>query len=112
MNIAAGKIAEQAAVVYLQQHGLRIIKQNYACRHGEIDIIAEDNNTLVFVEVRQRQRFLDAAESIIAAKQQRLITAASHYLSNDNEQLCRFDAILIDGNGDIVWLRHAFDANQ
>lgn len=110
MNIAVGKIAEQAAAAFLQNKGLRLITSNYYCRRGEIDIIAEDGATLVFVEVRRRRHMSAAAESINPRKQQRLTAAATHYLAADGERPCRFDVVLVDGNNKINWLRNAFNA--
>ena len=112
MNIAAGKIAEQAAAAFLQKKGLRLVTRNYYCRRGEIDIVAEDGATLVFVEVRQRRHMTDAAESVNPRKQRRLTAAAAHYLAASGERLCRFDVVLVDGNGQICWLRDAFNAAQ
>ncbi len=49
-----GAKAEKAAENYLQQQGLRRLAQNYQCRFGEIDLIMQDGDTLVFIEVRCR----------------------------------------------------------
>ncbi len=105
--------AEQRAADYLQERGLRIVERNFRCRGGEIDLVARDGDTLVFVEVRARSRqtFGGAAESITAAKQGRILLAARHYLARmDVQPACRFDAVLIQG-GALEWLRDAFDAS-
>ena len=51
---ARGADAEELAAAFLQQHGLTLVTRNYRCRFGEIDLIARDGDTLVFIEVRQR----------------------------------------------------------
>lgn len=112
---AAGRAAERLARDFLQQRGLHIRSLNYRAPGGEIDIIAEEGKTLVFVEVRMRRdaRFGTAADSIDAGKQRRLIKAAQHYLQTlgrGDSQPCRFDAICITGGdaADVLWVRDAF----
>jgi putative endonuclease len=96
-----GAAAEALAAEFLQAQGLSIVARNYRCRGGEIDLIASDGETLIFVEVRLRSdaAFGGAAESITAAKKKRLSFAAAHYLSRlkpaRREPPCRFDAILM-----------------
>ena len=95
----AGAAAEALAAEFLQARRLAVVKRNYRCR-GEIDLIARDGATLVFVEVRLRSSsaFGGARESITAAKRRRLKFAAGLFLSNlRREPPCRFDAILLDG---------------
>lgn len=111
-HISAGKDAEQTAAAFLQNEGLQILARNYRCRRGEIDIVAEDGRTLVFVEVRRRKRLSDAAESIDGRKRARLTAAALQYLSGGDSRACRFDAILVDANNSVRWLRAAFDAAE
>jgi len=109
----AGAQAEQLAADYLLRHGLRLITKNYRSRFGEIDLILADGNVLVFVEVRLRRNanFGGAAASIDARKQAKLITTAQQYLTTlPTVPPCRFDAILLDGSGQIEWLKNAFSA--
>lgn len=108
-----GAAAEQRAEAYLTGKGLRLVRRNFRVRGGEIDLVMRDGPTLVFVEVRQRSRadFGGAAESITAVKRARLILAARHFLAlTDADAPCRFDAVLIQGEG-LEWLRAAFDAS-
>lgn len=108
----SGAAAEDRAAEYLQRQGLKLVARNYRCRAGEIDLILQDGNSLVFVEVRSRAStaFGGAAASITPAKQAKLIRAAEHYLlQHPNPAPCRFDAVLIDGNN-LQWLRNAFEA--
>lgn len=105
-----GAAAELLAARFLAQRGLTIVGRNYRCRGGEIDIIARDAGTLVFVEVRMRRNraFGGPAESITARKRHRLRLAAQHYLARfRDEPPCRFDAILLDAlaANRIEWLR-------
>ena len=107
-----GEAAESLAAEFLRAHGLAISQRNYRCRFGEIDLIARDGATLVFVEVRQRrsETYGGAAESLTAAKRARLVAAARHYLARHRSvPPCRFDAVLIRGEPPrIEWIRDAF----
>lgn len=108
----AGREAENLAATFLQGQGLRLVARNYRCRMGEIDLIMEQDGTLVFVEVRMRRSagFGGAAASITAHKQRKLIHAAQHYLQQQTRQPpCRFDALLLDGDT-IEWIKDAFSA--
>lgn len=109
-----GAEAEALAAAFLERRGLRIIERNYRCRLGEIDLVAREGDTIVFVEVRQRssRAFGGAAASITARKRMRLARAARHYLSRMGTlPACRFDAVLIEGSpAQIEWLRDAFGA--
>jgi putative endonuclease len=77
-----GAFGERLAAAHLAAKGYRIRARNYRCREGEIDIVAQDGETLVFVEVRTRRG--DAlgtpAESVTAAKESRLVAAATAYV--------------------------------
>jgi putative endonuclease len=110
-----GAAAEALAARFLQTRGLTVVARNYRCRGGEIDLIAQDGSTLVFVEVRLRRgsAFGGAAASITAAKRRRFALAARHYLGRlGREPPCRFDAILLDGLASerIEWLRDIMSA--
>lgn len=112
-----GQVAEQSALDYLLQHGLALLERNYRTRCGEIDLILQLNDLIIFVEVRYRSRsdYGNAAESITATKQQRLRNAAAQYLQARpklQQHPCRFDAILVSGlapNFAIEWLQNAFE---
>ena len=80
------------------RNGLTVVGRNFRTRFGEIDLIAREGRTLVFVEVRLRSstRFGGAVESITAAKRSRLVNAAREYIARTGgEPTCRFDAILM-----------------
>lgn len=108
---AAGARAEELCAEVLRGCGLRILERNWHCRHGEIDLIAEDGDTLVFAEVRLRndRAFGGAAESVTAAKRARLAAAARLYSMRRPNAACRFDVLLVAGDPPrIEWIRDAF----
>jgi putative endonuclease len=89
-----GKRAEELTAEELRGRGWEIVETNFRCRGGEIDIIARDGSTLVFVEVRSRRRddFMSPAESVDYRKQQKIIRAAEYYLYTKQLDCdCRFD---------------------
>ena len=110
----AGARAEELCAELLRRAGLRVLARNWRCRHGEIDLVAEEGGTLVFAEVRLRrdERFGGAAESVTMAKQARLIAAARLYLMRRPNADCRFDVLLLDAleTDRIRWIRNAFTA--
>ena len=107
-----GVDSEAMAAAFLQGRGLEILVRNYRCRLGEIDLVARDGATTVFVEVRRRasSAFGGAAASITQSKRAKLVRAARHYLSGFRDvPQCRFDALLIEGEPPrIEWIRNAF----
>lgn len=110
-----GDQAEGLAATLIERAGLRILERNYRVRGGEIDCIALDGETLVFVEVRYRKNnhFGGAAASIDQRKQQRIIHAAQIYLLKHPRHAsrpCRFDCILLDAlNAEAMeWVKDAF----
>jgi putative endonuclease len=108
-----GRAAEQLALRFLTDAGMQLKSRNYSCRMGEIDLILLDGDTLVFVEVRQRRNsaYGSAGESITSRKQRKLVAAAGHYLARQRKlPQCRFDAVLVDAQGRIEWIRDAFGA--
>jgi putative endonuclease len=113
MSRALGAAAEQLAARYLLARGYRILATNYTCQGGELDLVAEEGPTLVFVEVRSRRSsaFGGAAETVGPIKRKRLIHAASHYLGHQcrgAERPCRFDLVAIDA-GEITHIQDAFE---
>ena len=112
-----GQAGELAACDYLAcQKQMQILTRNYRSRTGEIDIIARDNDTLVFIEVKTRQscRHGQPCEAVSRRKQQKIIHAAMSYLSRHNiwDFPCRFDVIEVmpsaSGQFHIHHIRHAF----
>jgi putative endonuclease len=107
-----GGEAEEAAARFLARMGLEIVARNYRTRLGEIDLVARDGATLVFVEVRMRSgtRFGGAAASIDHRKRARIEAAARQFLARlAREPACRFDVVTLDGDNRASWLRGAFE---
>ncbi|MDH5258286.1 MAG: YraN family protein [Gammaproteobacteria bacterium] len=108
-----GKSAENLAAEYLAKQGLNVIDRNFSAKTGEIDLIAMDSKTLVFVEVKFRKNSLfgQPYETVTHSKQQKIIRTAQTYLQKNKKysnKACRFDIISILNN-DITWLKHAFE---
>jgi putative endonuclease len=109
-----GTIGEDVAVDYLMKKGYRIIQRNYRFEHGEIDIVAEDGNVLVFVEVKARRskEFGEPEEAVTSCKRGKIRATADGYLfENDiDDKECRFDVIAIDYHDNKTEIRHIIDA--
>lgn len=104
---------EQLAADYLKTKGFHIVAHNYRLRIGEIDLICQDDKTLVFVEVKSRRshRYGDGAEAISLAKQRKIVTVAQVYLGRfADPPPCRFDAVIVDFSAEPPVLRHLEDA--
>ena len=108
--------SEDIAAEFLQRQGLELLVTNYRNRTGEIDLIMIDDQTLVFVEVKQRRdsQFGRPEESVGMAKQAKLRrTAASYLQHHDRSQSwpCRFDVVAITGGPHAPvcrWIQNAF----
>lgn len=97
-SITLGKYGEDFAAGILEAEGCTILERNFRCRAGEIDIIAEKNGELYFVEVKTRRGLTVGrpAEAVTLQKQRRIRTAASLYLQSyggEQERLCGFHVI-------------------
>jgi putative endonuclease len=116
---AAGAVFEHRACEALQQAGLVLLARNFTTRHGELDLVMRQGDTVVFVEVRHRLRAShgDAAASVTASKQAKLISAAQLWLAEHpqhSHRPCRFDVVCYDGPADgarMSWWRNAFEAD-
>lgn len=114
-----GELGEQEAVRFLQKKRYQVVDRNVAFREGEIDIVAVHDRTVVFVEVKTRRSDRKGApwEAVDAGKQEKLIRAASVYLSRERltDQRYRFDIISItwedeSSRPEIEHLESAFQA--
>ena len=99
-RLALGVKGEDLACEALVERGCAVVTRRYSTEHGEIDIVARDGETLVFVEVKTRRdgSFGDPEEAVTVQKQQRLVWMAMDYLARQNvgEVECRFDVIGIN----------------
>ena len=114
-----GNRQEKYAARYLRQQGLKLLKSNYLCQLGEIDLIMLDSQQqLIFIEVRYRSQelFGSAIESITNRKQTKIRLTATHFLlahPQYNHLACRFDVIGITPSSighisEIEWIKNAF----
>lgn len=112
---ALGRFGEDLAEQYLVRAGFRILARNVHLRHAELDLVALDRTTLVFVEVRLRSsaRFGSGAESVDARKRRRIVAAAAELLARGElprAPRIRFDVIAVDAGRDPPELEHFRDA--
>ncbi len=95
MNIGkTGQEGEKRVANFLRQNGFVIVKRNYQCRYGEIDIIAESDEYILFVEVKTRKQnaLISGVEAVDSHKQSRLTLSAQDYISKTLcEKQPRFD---------------------
>lgn len=116
-NKFLGGIGEKAAAEYLESQGYRIIERNYKCKLGEIDIIAADKDTVVFVEVKTRSSntFGQPGEAVNYHKQKKIVRTALSYISNKKlfNWMSRFDVVeVITDNDRIIDINLIRDAFQ
>jgi len=109
--------AERLATEFLQRQGLVPITKNFRCRLGEIDLIARDDDAIVFIEVRYRacNRFSRAGLTVDIHKQRKLIRTAALFTAQRSKYancVMRFDVVAIDadehGEKTIDWIKDAF----
>lgn len=111
-----GREGESLAVSHLEKEGYEILTRNYRCRYGEVDIIARENDCLVFIEVKSRRslRFGEPCEAIDLRKQKKLSRTALHYLQSRGwmNRNARFDTLFIRlaaGGNELRLIRNAFE---
>jgi putative endonuclease len=110
-----GLSAESRAAAFLVAKGYRIVARRWKSPVGEIDIVARRRRVLVFVEVKARERFDDAAESVTERQKRRIVAAAEAWLaSNPDDIHCdiRFDAMLVAPGRMPRHIPAAFDADS
>jgi len=109
-----GETCEKLACDYLKKNGLRLIEKNFHSRHGEIDLIMQHQDTLVFIEVRYRksQDFGGAKASVTPTKQNKIKKTALYYMQKKGHEFnARIDVIAMCGElkaPDIEWIKNAF----
>jgi putative endonuclease len=115
---ALGKKGEEAARVFLERRGVRILAANYACAAGEIDLSGREGEAILFIEVKARtsRRFGPPQLAVHRRKQRQIVRTAQWFLTERRtpEVACRFDVLAVDFVGDepprIQWVRDAFPA--
>lgn len=107
-----GNAAEKLAAKHLEKQGLKQITSQYRSKFGEIDLVMQDQDTLVFIEVRLRKnkQYGGAEASITSLKQHKIVMTAEYYLQQHGNAPCRFDVILMDDldANSIIWIKDAF----
>ena len=109
-----GKTAEKLARDYLEKNGLRFIDKNFTSRYGEIDLIMQHHDSVVFIEVRYRKNlnYGGAKASITFSKQQKIQKTALFYMQLKGREFnARFDVVAMNGeneNLNIEWIKNAF----
>ena len=109
---AEGTAYEKRAAQYLEERGYKVLSHNYRCRQGEVDLIAQDGEYLVFVEVKYRKdaRSGYGSEAVSWQKQRRIINTARWYLAQHERNAdtpCRFDVVSFLGE-QITLIKDAF----
>ena len=113
-RLTKGKTCEEHALNYLKKNGLKLIEKNFNSRYGEIDLIMQQENAVVFIEVRYRKNdaFGGAKASVTPAKQKKIQKTALYYMQKQGRELnSRFDVIAMSGenkNLNIEWIKNAF----
>lgn len=118
VHLITGRDGEAMAERWLHTQGLTTLARNYRCVFGEIDLIMEQDDILVFVEVRSRKhnRFGSPVETVTRSKQAKIMKTAQHYILArhiSDRRTIRFDIVGVTPAADepIHWLAGAFDAN-
>lgn len=108
------KAGEDAAALYLARLGMRVVARNWRLKLGELDVVAMDGNTLVFVEVKTKDnsRFADPALSVGLRKQRKLRLLAEAYIAMARPSFvnCRFDVVSVVADANGPTLRHICQA--
>jgi putative endonuclease len=116
---ALGQKGEAAARAYLERRGMRILAENFACAAGEIDLIGQERDVLVFIEVKTRtsDAFGPPHLAVHRRKQRQIVRAAQWFLAERRTPnvACRFDVLAVTfppgGRAPhIEWVRNAFPA--
>ena len=114
-----GDLGEDAAARYLESRGFRVLERNWRFRQWELDLVCRDGDTVVFVEVKTRRAgsMATPADALDRKKRQRLVKAASQYLTRHDlwDAPCRFDLAGVVDTGrsmDVEHIENAFDLSE
>lgn len=116
---AIGKRGEIEAALFLEKKGYKVLDRNYRCRYGEIDLVARDGHTVVFIEVKTRgsDRFGAPLASVDAKKQKKILLTSQFYIESNRlfDADLRFDVVGIEINGGKLafeLVKNAFEATE
>ncbi|KUO74907.1 MAG: hypothetical protein APF77_06510 [Clostridia bacterium BRH_c25] len=115
-NKILGAFGESMASAYLTECGYRVLERNFSCKAGEIDIIAIQGDTVVFIEVKSRSsvKYGQPSEAVSIPKQRKIVKTALYYMQKNKllDYMCRFDVIEIlfdeENNQQINLIKDAF----
>lgn len=106
-----GKEGEDQVAQWLEKRGYAVLARNYRTRYGEVDIVAQKGDLVVFVEVKRRtNHYFNISEVITKTKQQKIARAARTFIAQHPNLSCsyRFDVGLIEQDNTIVYIEQAF----
>lgn len=114
-----GDIGEQTVCDYIKKNGYEVLKRNFTVKGGEIDIIAQKNDTVCFIEVKTRKfdSLSSGEEALTSAKRKHIIYAAQRFLTGFGTMpKCRFDVAVVEmKNEKVIKLKYyvnAFDTSR
>lgn len=116
-NKLLGKYGEDIVSNYISKNGMSIVKRNYSCKSGEIDIIASQGDTIVFIEVKTRtsEKYGRPSQAVSVSKQRKLIKTALMFMTQKNlfDYSCRFDVVEVNVDKEtksynITYIKDAF----
>ncbi|WP_243310765.1 YraN family protein [Fundidesulfovibrio agrisoli] len=115
-HLTLGREGEDAAESLLRRAGMRVLERNFRCRTGELDLVCQHGDTIVFVEVKTRGlgSLGSGTDAVDGRKRGKLIRAASEFLSARGwwERPCRFDVVSVVSDGERLTAEHVPDAFQ
>lgn len=118
-NLILGKLGEEAAVDFLKENGYKILIRNYKTKLGEVDIIAQDKDTLCFIEVKTRNslKYGLPCEAVSDSKQRQISKAALIFLKENNhlDKKARFDVVSVicsDNSEKMSLIKNAFELSR
>lgn len=109
-----GFAGESLVARYLEEQGFQVIQKNYTTRYGEIDLIAQKDEYLVFVEVKTRKsNYFQLASVVTPSKQKKIVKSAKLFIMTNQvyDKVCRFDVATVlehQGNHEIEYIPNAF----
>ncbi|MEW6723734.1 MAG: YraN family protein [Bacillota bacterium] len=111
---SVGAAGEEIAASFLRERGWRILARNFRCRFGEVDLVARDGSTVVFVEVKSSGQCGELEERVAASQQRRLRQAASIFLAGCTtvHTEYRFDVVLVTWGRSGPTVDHIINAFQ